>query len=175
LFFLIIFAKSLKQLTMKFAYKSIVAALAFSTVFVFSCKEDDGGGGGGERPGQALSGTWEQLDANDITGPAAADFDGFTLSITAAASGVTYVTNSATNGNPNVFPTQGSFEVEASDNFTSGASITRLPDDVVIDNVKVSADGKKLDMAFTISTDGSSGGRYQGIDGQYTFSLTKKE
>lgn len=159
---------------MKFAYKSIVAALAFSTVFVFSCKEDDGGGGG-EIPGQALAGTWEQLTPNDITGPAAADFDGFTLSISAAASGVTYNSNSNTNGNTGVFPISGSFVIEASDNFTTGATITRLPDDVEMTGVKVSADGKKLDMSFNISTDGSSGGRYQGIAGDYSFSLTKKE
>ncbi len=159
---------------MKFTHKSIVASLLLSVLFVFGCKEDDGGNGGdsGDVPGQEISGTWEQLTANDITGPAAAEFTDFSISITASQSGVTYTTKSA---NTEVFPASGSFIVEESDDFMAGATITRMPDDVEMTGVKVSADGSKLDMNFTINTEGDSGGRYQGIDGQYTFSLTKKE
>ena len=158
---------------MKFTHRSIVATLLLSVAFVFGCKEDDGGDGG-KIVGQELAGTWEQLDAGDVTGPAAAEFSGFSISISATSSGVTYTTNSTANGNPNVFPSSGSFDVEESDNFNSGAVITRQPDGVDV-TTSVSSDGQTLNMSFTISTDGSSGGRYQGIDGQYQFTLTKKQ
>jgi len=157
---------------MKFTHKSIVASLLLSVLFVFGCKEDDGPNGNGDDiPGEELSGTWEQVDANDITGPAAAEFTNFSISITATASGVTYTAESP---NTDVFPTSGSFVVEESDNFITGASVTRMPDEVEVD-VTVSADTTMLDMNFTIATEGESGGRYQGIDGQYSFSLTKVE
>ena len=157
---------------MKFLHRSIIASLLLSIAFVFGCKDDDGGGGE-EIVGQELSGTWVQLEADDVTGPAAAEFTDFSISISASASGVTYTTNSETYGNPNVFPEQGSFDVDASDNFESGASITRQPDGVAVD-ASISSDGQILNMTFTISTDGDSGGRYQGIDGQYQFTLTKQ-
>ena len=169
LIFLTIFAKSLNQLTMKFAYKPIVAALLLSTLFVFSCKKDDPDDD--KILGKELVGTWEQLQPSDITGKAAADFDGFILTITATKSSVNYVTNSATNGNTEVFPGSGSFVVEASDNFGTGATINRLPDDVEMKNVKVS--GNKLTFNFNIPA--PQGARIEGIDGEYSFSLTKKE
>lgn len=159
---------------MNFTHRSIVTALLFSITFFFGCKEDDGGDGGEEIVGQELAGTWEQLEADDVTGPAAADFDGFSISISALSSGVSYTTNSGTHGNINVFPASGSFEVEASDNFESSAVILRTPDDIDV-TTSISSDGQILNMSFTINTDGDSGGRYQGIDGQYQFTLTKVE
>ena len=158
---------------MKFLQKSIVASLFLSIALIFGCKDDDGGGGE-EIVGQELSGTWVQQEADDVTGPAAAEFTDFSISISASASGVSYTTNSENNGNPNVFPPSGTFDVDASDNFESGASITRQPDGVAMD-VSLSSDGQILNMTFTISTDGDSGGRYQGIDGQYQFTLTKQQ
>ncbi len=162
---------------MKLTNKLLAVAILLGLVFTLGCKKDDNGPGPGtDVPGDELAGTWVQTAPEDITGPAAADFTGFSITISVNANAVTYTTNSNTNGNVTVFPPSGTFDVEESDDAMSGngANITRNPDQVDV-NAKVSADGKSLVMTFTINTAGGDAGRYAGIDGNYTFNLDKQQ
>lgn len=125
-----------------------------------------------EVPGQELAGSWVVSEANDVTGPAADQFTGFSISITANASAVSYTTTDG--GDPLVFPEQGTFIVEATDNFEEGAEILREPDNVPM-TVRISEDGDVMDMTFTIDIGTTAAnGRMAGINGEYNFSLSRQ-
>ena len=123
-------------------------------------------------PGQELAGTWAVSEANDVTGPAADQFTGFSISITANASAVSYTTTGG--GDPLVFPEQGTFIVEATDNFEDGAEVLREPDNVPV-SVRISEDGDVMDMTFTIDIGTTAtNGRMAGINGEYNFTLNRQ-
>jgi len=123
-------------------------------------------------PGQDLSGTWAVSEATDVTGPAADQFTSFSITITANASAVSYTTSGG--GDPLVFPEQGTFIVEATDNFEESAEVLREPDNVPI-TVRLSEGGDVIDMTFTIDIGTTaSNGRVAGINGEYNFTLTRQ-
>lgn len=125
-----------------------------------------------EVPGQDLSGTWAVIEANDVTGPAADQFTSFSITITATASAVSYTTSGS--GDPLVFPDEGTFIVEATDNFEEGAEVLRERDNVPI-TVRLSEDGDVMDMTFTIDIGTTaSNGKIAGINGEYNFTLNRQ-
>lgn len=125
-----------------------------------------------EVPGQELAGTWAVSEANDVTGPAADQFTGFSISITANASAVSYTTTGG--GDPLVFPEQGTLIVEATDNFEEGAEVLREPDNVPM-TVSLSESGDAMDLTFTIDIGTTAAnGRIAGINGEYNFSLSRQ-
>lgn len=125
-------------------------------------------------PGQEISGSWFVEEPGDVTGPAADQFADFSIIITATASQVNYTTSG--NGEAMVFPDGGTFAVEESDNFTSGADVVRGPDNVDT-RITLSEGGNVLTMTFTIDTgigDGENA-RVTEIEGDYTFRLQKQQ
>ena len=125
-----------------------------------------------EVPGQELAGTWAVSEANDVTGPAADQFTGFSISITANASAVSYTTTGG--GDPLVFPEQGTLIVEATDNFEESAEVLREPDNVPM-TVSLSESGDAMDLTFTIDIGTTAAnGRIAGINGEYNFSLSRQ-
>ncbi|MFP4090256.1 MAG: hypothetical protein ACLFUB_08875 [Cyclobacteriaceae bacterium] len=154
----------------KFLYLSVFVSL----VFVTACKKDDPDPEPEVVPGEALRGTWVATQDNAVTGPAADQFANFSITITPTADQVSYTTNVAEiQGDPLVFPASGTFIVDATDNFQTGAEVLRETDDVSI-NMDLSEDGNVLTMNFTIAVDAVVNGRVAGINGEYTFILNKQ-
>lgn len=125
-----------------------------------------------EVPGEELAGTWAVNEANEVTGPAADQFTSFSITITANASAVSYTTSGG--GDPLVFPEQGTFIVEATDNFEEGAEVLREPDNVPV-TIRLSENGDVMDMTFTIDIGTTAAnGRMAGINGEYNFTLNRQ-
>jgi len=139
---------------------------------VTACGDDTPDPATEEVPGQELAGTWAVSEANDVTGPAADQFTGFSISITANASAVSYTTTGG--GDPLVFPEQGTLIVEATDNFEESAEVLREPDNVPM-TVSLSESGDAMDLTFTIDIGTTAAnGRIAGINGEYNFSLSRQ-
>lgn len=154
----------MKTLNNLFAVASLFALLSFG-----ACKEDTPDGGTDEVPGQSLEATWAVTDASNVSGPAADQFTGFSITINASASGVTYTTSGG--GDPLVFPAQGTLIVEPSDDFDAGAEVLREPDNVPM-TINLSQDGDVMDIDFTI--DVGVNARVAGINGEYSFTLNRQ-
>ena len=164
---------------MKYANRLFATLFAFSLLLLMSCGggddnptpgDDDDNGNGGV-PGEAISGTWEQ---GDIDGPAADQFTDFSITISTTDE-PTELDYSTTNTEPLVFPEQGSFDLPADPNFTTGAQVTR-EDGVQVDVTLVGEDQIRLE--FTIDSDSAvptENSRVAQVAGQYTFLLDKRE
>jgi len=136
---------------------------------VVACGDDTPDPTTQEVPGEELAGTWLVNEAADVTGPAADQFTNFSITITATASEVSYVTSGS--GDPLVFPDQGTFIVEATDDFEQGAEVLRDEDNVPI-TVNLSEGGNVMNLTFTIDVGTTaSNGRVAGINGEYNFRL----
>lgn len=167
---------------MKYTNKLLTIAALLGVLLVTSCKKDGPGGSDDpEVPGAKLAGTWAAVQDNAITGPSddiEAKFAGFTITITPTASQVSYNASADGGGDPLVFPTSGTFDVEASDNFETGAQITRQPDGVPV-TATLSNNGQTLTLEFNIATQNAgikpNNARVAGIDGDYVFILDKQE
>lgn len=124
--------------------------------------------------GEDIAGTWNVAEANDVSGPAADQFSSFSIVINATTSQVSYTTSG--NGDPLVFPDAGTFAVEDSDNFESGADVMRGPDDVDV-RMTLTEDGNVLTMDFNINitTEASINSREASINGDYRFVLQRQE
>ncbi len=162
---------------MKYTNKLLTFAALLSLLIAVGCKKDKKNDPDPQPIlGEELVGTWAAVQENAISVPGdnadvLAQFADFTITIAATESAVSYTTNSE---DPIIFPTSGTFTVEASDNFGTGAEIARQ--DGVVVNARVA--GNVLTLVFTIDT--STGGikgdnaRVMGIDGEYTFILDKQ-
>jgi len=151
------------KITKKFqSYVVLILLAALST----GCGEDTPDPGTTDIPGEEISGTWSVVDPSDVTGPAADQFENFTLTVTATASEVSYV--STNNGDPIVFPDQGTIVVDATDNFEDGAEVLREPDNVPV-TVNLSEGGEVLNLTFTIEV--GTNARTSGINGEYNFRM----
>lgn len=164
---------------MKYTNKLLTIAALLSLFLTFSCKKN-GGDPTPEVPGAKLAGTWAAVQENAISGPTdeiEAKFADFTININPTASQVSYSTSTGGEGDPLVFPTNGTFDVEASDNFETGAEIIRQPDGVPM-TATLSNNGQTLTLQFRIDTQnaGTNTGnaRVAGIVGDYTFILDKQ-
>jgi hypothetical protein len=157
---------------MKHLTRLLYIAVIGSMFILSACGDDNGGDPEPENvPGDAIEGTWAATQDNAITGPAADQFTDFSITINATADQVSYTTTNS--GDPSVFPGNGTFIVEASDNFETGAQVLREPDDVTVD-MNLSQDGTVLTMSFTINIDAAVNGRLAGINGEYTFILNQQ-
>lgn len=153
----------------------IICLTAFALVLAWGCKEDSGTDNGGEVvPGQAISGTWAITDPSNVSGKAADQFENFQLTVTVLASRVSY--SALGNSNKIVFPDAGTLEVEASDNFVTGAEVIRQPDLLPM-HMMLNENDSTLRIEFEISADSylpANNSRVAGIDGGYTFILKKQ-
>lgn len=161
---------------MKYTNKLLTVVAMLCLLLAVSCKKKDPTPTPTEEvPGEALVGTWKAVQDNAVQGPAADQFTDFSITIAATASQVSYTTNDV--GDKTVFPASGTFAVEASDNFNTGAEIIRGPDQVPV-TATLSNNGQTLTLQFNIDTSEASikGGnaRVAGIDGEYTFVLDKQ-
>lgn len=172
----------LNKISMRYTNKLLTMAALLSLIFSVSCKDNGGGNNtpDPEIPGEELAGTWTAVREDAITAPAgaeaiAAEFADFTITITAdATNGVRYTATH--DGEPLVFPAGGPYAlegVEDSDNFETGASVTRQPDSVPM-TVTLLDNGETLRLAFTISTASGDNARVTGIEGEYVFTLDKQ-
>ncbi|WKN32780.1 hypothetical protein PZB74_05400 [Porifericola rhodea] len=157
----------MKYVNRIFAFAAIVAL-----VFHTSCGDDTPDPDTEPTPGQEITGTWAVMEEGDVTGEAKDKFSDFSITITATSSEVRFTTTG--NGEALVFPSSGTFAVDASDNFKNGATVTRGADNVET-RITLSEDGNILTMNFTINIESTSAnGRVAGINGEYTFRLTKQ-
>ncbi|MEK6476404.1 hypothetical protein WJR50_02680 [Catalinimonas sp. 4WD22] len=159
----------MKSLNKLCAFAAIVSLLLGS-----ACGEDTPNPTPDPVPGEDIAGTWIVAEPGDVTGPAADQFSDFSINITTTSSQVNYTTTG--NGDALVFPDQGTFAVEESDNFESGAEVMRGPDNVPT-TITLSEGGNVLTMNFTIdiNTDAAVNGRVASINGDYTFVLQKQQ
>lgn len=172
----------LNKISMRYTNKLLTVAALLILLFSVSCDKNGGGNTPGpEFPGEELAGTWTAVREDAISAPAgaeaiAAEFAGFTITITAdATNGVRYTATH--DGEPLVFPAGGPYAlegVEDSDNFETGASVTRQPDSVPM-TVTLLDNGETLRLAFTISTASGDNARVTGIEGEYVFTLDKQQ
>lgn len=158
---------------MKYINRLSAFAAVLSILLISACGDDTPDPTTDPIPGQAISGTWEVAEPSDVTGPVADQFSDFSISITATASQVTYTTSG--NGEQIVFPDGGTFAVEESDNFNSGADVVRGPDNVVT-RITLTEEGNVMTMSFTIDTGiNARNGRVMEIEGNYVFRLQKQQ
>lgn len=164
-----------KELSMKYTNKFLTVAVLFCLLLAVSCEQDNPTPPPSEVPGEELAGTWAAVRDNAVTGPAADQFTAFSITITPTTNSVSY--NTENSGDKTVFPSSGTFDVEASDNFETGAEIIRQPDGVPV-TTTISNDGQTLTLNFNIDTSTASidadNARIAGIDGEYTFILDKQ-
>lgn len=163
---------------MKYTNKFLTVIALLCLLLAVSCKKDDPTPPPPEVPGAELAGTWAAERDNAITGPAANKFTDFAITITPTTNQVSYTTTNTGEGDEIVFPSSGTFDVEASDNFETGAEIIRQPDGVPVTST-ISNDGQTLTLNFNIDTNTASidagNARVAGIDGEYTFILDKQQ
>lgn len=158
---------------MKYLNKLCAFAAIISLLLSSACGEDTPNPTPDPVPGEDIAGTWTVAEPGDVTGPTADQFSGFSINITATSSGVSYTTSG--NGDALVFPDQGTFAVEESDNFESGAEVMRGPDNVPT-TITLSEGGNVLTMDFTIDISTAAiNGRVASINGNYTFVLQKQQ
>lgn len=176
---------------MKYVNKLVSTVAAFSMLFMIACGGGDDnpapnpgtgggggdggggdGGGGTEMPGTAIVGTWEQLEAADVVGPAAENFTNFSITI-AATSEADKLDYTADNTEPLVFPAEGQFtEIAADANFSEGVQVMNgsTPTDITL------VSETELRMVFTVDANSgipSDNSRTAEVGGEYTFNLTK--
>lgn len=159
---------------MKYTNKLWAFAAVLGLLLGTACGSDDTPEPGEEDMlGQEISGTWIIEEPTDVTGPVADQFSAFSITITATASEVRYTASG--NEEKLVFPDAGTFAVDASDNFTSGADVVRGPDNVNT-RMTLTEGGNVLTMSFTIDTGiNAHNGRVMAIEGDYTFTLQRQQ
>ncbi|MDF9800077.1 hypothetical protein OKW21_005340 [Catalinimonas alkaloidigena] len=158
---------------MKYTHKLFVFAAILGLLLNSACGEDTPDPTADPVPGEEISGTWVVAEPGDVSGPAADQFSDFSINITATSSQVSYTTNG--NGDALVFPDQGTFAVEESDDFENGATVVRGPDNVDT-RIILTEEGNVLTMDFTIDINiNAVNGRVASINGDYTFVLQKQQ
>ncbi|WPP48523.1 hypothetical protein [Catalinimonas niigatensis] len=160
---------------MKYINRLSAFAAVLSLLLISACGDDTPDPTTDPIPGQAISGTWFVEEPSDVTGPVADQFSDFIITITATSSEVNYTTNTEQiNAEQIVFPKLGTFAVEESDNFTSGADVMRGPDNVSTE-ITLSEGGNVMTMVFTITGLNEENARVTEVAGEYVFRLQKQQ